>query len=176
MVNKLKSWGFPRWGEYGVNKDAVSVRLCDFHACSEKADHPAPKAPNSNVKWWFCQQHAAEYNKNWNFFEGLSAQEAKNLEQEELEMGKGYTQANTYSWGGAEDGDGLTGLEREAFEILELEATASAGEIKARYRIMAKRYHPDHNQDDELAEEMFQKVRAAYEALQIRVDKRSYKG
>lgn len=175
MIGRKKSWGFPRWGEYGQDRDAIPVRLCDFHGCNDKADHPAPKAPRSDDKWWFCQNHAGEYNRSWNFFEGMSAQDAKTMEEDERREGKAYTQANTYGWGGTEDADGLTALERDAFEILNLDVDAGAGEIKAQYRFMAKKYHPDINQDDKDAEVMFQRVRAAYEALTIRLEARSFK-
>ena len=171
-----KSWGFPRWGEYGQNRDTVQVRLCDYHACEEKADHPAPKAPSSDDKWWFCQTHAAEYNKNWNFFEGMTTEEAKHYAQDEKRTGAGYAQANTYDWQGPSGEDGLSVVEREALELLDLDNDASSGEIKARYRVLAKQYHPDHNQGDSDAEIMFQKVRAAYEALKNRVEKQSFHG
>lgn len=175
MAGRKKSWGFPRWGEYGQDRDTVTVRLCDFHGCTDKADHPAPKSAHSDAKWWFCQSHAGEYNRSWNFFEGLSASEAKSMEEEERRTGKAYTKADTYGWGGAEGADGLTAMEREAFEVLGLDADAGAGEIKAQYRHMAKKYHPDHNKDDKDAEVMFQRVRAAYEALTIRLESRSFK-
>ena len=53
-----------------------SVRLCDRDGCDEPGDRPAPKAPNSRERWYFCEAHAAEYNKNWNYFAGLTAEEA----------------------------------------------------------------------------------------------------
>jgi len=58
-----------------------------------------------------------------------------------------------------------------AYKILEIERTATDAEIKAAYRTMAKKYHPDKLQHmDEVyqkgAEEKFRKVREAYEQLQ----------
>ena len=44
--------------------------------CDQPGDRPAPKSPNSPERWYFCEAHAAEYNRNWNYFEGLSAEEA----------------------------------------------------------------------------------------------------
>ena len=46
-------------------------------------DRPAPKAPNSPDRWYFCETHAAEYNKNWNYFAGLSPEEAAERAAEE---------------------------------------------------------------------------------------------
>ncbi len=58
-----------------------------------------------------------------------------------------------------------------AYKILEIEKTATPAEIKAAYRTMAKKYHPDKLQHmDEAyrkgAEEKFRKVQEAYEQLQ----------
>lgn len=58
-----------------------------------------------------------------------------------------------------------------AYTILEIERTATDSEIKAAYRRMAKKYHPDKLQHmDEAyqkgAEEKFRKVKEAYEQLQ----------
>ena len=69
-------WGFPRWRSYGSTRQAEAVRLCDRHGCDLPGDRPAPKSPNSPDRWYFCEAHAAEYNRNWNYFEGLTAEEA----------------------------------------------------------------------------------------------------
>jgi DnaJ like chaperone protein len=58
-----------------------------------------------------------------------------------------------------------------AYKILEIERTATTSEIKAAYRRMAKKYHPDKLQHmDEAyrkgAEDKFRKVQEAYEQLQ----------
>lgn len=54
---------------------------------------------------------------------------------------------------------------RDFYVILEVERTASQAELKAAYRRLARRYHPDQNQDDPAAEEHFKRVAAAYEVL-----------
>lgn len=58
-----------------------------------------------------------------------------------------------------------------AYKILEIETNATVSDIKAAYRTMAKKYHPDKLQHmDEAyrkgAQEKFQKVQEAYEQLQ----------
>jgi DnaJ like chaperone protein len=58
-----------------------------------------------------------------------------------------------------------------AYKILEIERTATTSDIKAAYRRMAKKYHPDKLQHmDEAyrkgAEDKFRKVQEAYEQLQ----------
>src|SRR4029079_11498077 len=75
-ASRSNDWGFPRWRAYGAARDAEPVRMCDRHGCDAPGDRPAPKSPNSPDRWYFCERHAAEYNRNWNYFEGLSAEDA----------------------------------------------------------------------------------------------------
>lgn len=54
---------------------------------------------------------------------------------------------------------------RDYYEILEIERTATAEEIKKSYRRLAVKYHPDKNPGDKHAEEKFKELGEAYEAL-----------
>jgi molecular chaperone DnaJ len=54
---------------------------------------------------------------------------------------------------------------RDYYEILGLERTASAEEVKKAYRQLAVKYHPDKNPGDKTAEEKFKELGEAYEAL-----------
>jgi len=51
---------------------------CEWPDCSKASNARAPKSREMlNEYYNFCQPHAAEYNKNWNFFAGMSEGEAK---------------------------------------------------------------------------------------------------
>jgi molecular chaperone DnaJ len=54
---------------------------------------------------------------------------------------------------------------RDYYEVLGLERTASAEEVKKAYRQMAVKYHPDKNPGDKTAEEKFKELGEAYEVL-----------
>jgi len=61
------------------SKEARSdERVCEYPACRKKAEARAPKSPERlDEHYWFCVEHAAEYNRAWNFFEGKSEQTAE---------------------------------------------------------------------------------------------------
>jgi tetratricopeptide (TPR) repeat protein len=53
----------------------------------------------------------------------------------------------------------------QCYRLLELKATANLEEVKASYRRLARRWHPDINPDSQQAHDMFIKVTQAYKVL-----------
>lgn len=54
---------------------------------------------------------------------------------------------------------------RDYYEILSVDKSASAAEIKKSYRRLAMKFHPDRNSDDDKAEQKFKEAKEAYEVL-----------
>ena len=169
---RSNDWGFPRWRGYGSERGATRVRLCDREGCTEPGDRPAPKSPNSPERWYFCEVHAAEYNRSWNYFEGLSAEEAAAREAEERRTASGYADARHYAWGGPGDGT-RSRDEMRALEVLDLETDASFTDIKAAWRRLAKAHHPDVKPNDAEAAKRFQAIQTAYEVLRAAEERRA---
>ncbi len=63
---------------------------------------------------------------------------------------------------------------RDYYEVLGVDKSASAEEIKKAYRKMAKQYHPDLHPDDKEAEAKFKEVNEAYEVLSDAEKKQRY--
>jgi len=54
---------------------------------------------------------------------------------------------------------------RDYYEVLGLQRSATAEEIKKAYRRLAKQHHPDFNKDDKEAEKRFKEIKEAYDVL-----------
>ncbi|GAA0273130.1 J domain-containing protein [Alteraurantiacibacter aestuarii] len=169
------NWGFPRWGGYAGSREAVNVRICDRHNCNERGDCPAPKSPNSPDRWYFCQKHAAEYNKGWDYFEGLDKEEADKRARAEQQESAGYAEAQHYGWGGSGDGT-RSKDEMRALEVLELDSDVEFEAVKKAWRAKAKEVHPDVRPGDEEAAKAFQAFQLAYEVLRAAEERREWKG
>jgi hypothetical protein len=168
-------WGFPRWRGYGSSREAVKVRLCDRHGCDEPGNCPAPKAPNSPERWYFCQRHAAEYNSRWDYFEGLEKAEAEARERSESSEAAGYTSAAHYGWAAAGDGT-RSADEMRALGMLGLDSDADFEAVKKAWRAKAKELHPDVKPGDAEAAKAFQAFQLAYEVLRQAEERREWRG
>jgi hypothetical protein len=174
-AGRTNDWGFPRWRGYGSSREAAQVRLCDRHGCSDIGNCPAPKSPNSPERWYFCQRHAAEYNAGWDYFAGLSAEEAAAREAKETQESEGYHESAHYGWGGSGDGS-RSRDEMRALELLGLESDADFDAIKKAWRAKAKEVHPDVRPGDAEAAKAFQALQLAYEVLRAAEERREWKG
>jgi hypothetical protein len=151
------------------------VRLCDRHGCTDPGTCPAPKAPNSPDRWYFCQRHAAEYNSGWDYFAGLEKEEAEGRARSEEQTNAGYAQSAHYGWAGSGDGS-RSADEMRALEVLGLEADADFEDIRKAWRSKAKEVHPDVKPGDAAAAKAFQACQLAYEILRQAEDRRTWRG
>lgn len=175
-----------------VPQDAHKV--CDMPGCSAHGDFRAPKDRSLSTHYWFCQDHVRDYNKAWNFFEGMAASEV-----EEHMINSLYGDRPTWQYGvngdaqdelyrrawqtyhGDEeppprnskrdkDGKGAAPAltpEYEALAIMGLEPPVTLVAIKARYKILAKQHHPDLNRGCAKSEELLKQINMAYTILKL---------
>jgi hypothetical protein len=176
-----------------TGKPAAKTRRCAVPGCLEDGICNTPISPHNLLRRvWLCPDHAREHNENWDFFSGMSDQEIAQFQEEALvghrptwPLGKrGTAKVNGFADGAyiIEDGYAvfagetkkpeprrptrvLTPLQRQAFDILDLESSASLNEIKARYKELVKRFHPDAHGGDRGTEERLKQVIKAYGVL-----------
>ena len=177
----------------------ASARRCDAPGCARRADCRAPKSPdNMSDFYWFCTEHARDYNRCWNFFDGMSEAEAAAFREAAIyghrptwkmsvnSPGAGAAASHASFRGRAafEDAFGvfgrvaptpetgpwrrdrkLTRLQEKALASLDLAADADGPAIRARYKLLVKRFHPDANGGDRSTEARFRDVLRAYQIL-----------
>jgi len=163
-------------------------RVCEAPGCRERGDFRAPRARDRLTDYrWFCLEHVREYNRKWDYFAGLDADQ---IEQ--------HIRADTiwrrpvWPLGGRRNGgpqvhdplglsddaglgerprprlDGseqLTPAERSALGVLELSWPLTQADLKSRYKELVKLHHPDANGGDRDAEEKLKEINAAYSTL-----------
>ena len=174
-AGRSDSWGFPRWGSYEGGREAVAMRPCDRHGCTNAGTCPAPKSPNNPDRWYFCQAHAAEYNTRWDYFEGLDAEETAARESAETRDNSGYHEASYYGW--ASSGDGSRSRDEvRALELLGLTPDVDFEAVKKAWRAKAKLVHPDVKPGDGDAAKAFHALQLAYEVLRAAEERREWKG
>jgi hypothetical protein len=158
--------------------------------CCAAGEYRAPKSRNSlNEYWWFCLEHVRAYNAAWDFYKGMTPG------QIEAQL-RADTAWQRPTWplgrlGGGPDEEAL----REALDILGsgraqgrkppterapddlreplttlgLDWPTTLSQVKARYKQLAKRHHPDANGGDRAAEERLKVINLAYAVLRTRL-------
>ncbi len=175
---------------------ADDKRQCDWASCPSEGVCRAPKGPDKLQDFYFfCPSHAAEYNKNWNFFAEMSETEVAAFQKADTlghrptwKMGSGARLRDAAtrtksSWArGFADPFGLFGqggerakpdarerklgrLEKRALDTLGLPRDADEKTVRARYTELVKQYHPDMNGGDRTSEQRLQGVIEAYQML-----------
>jgi DnaJ-domain-containing protein 1 len=173
-------------------KKEAAARRCAMAGCKAPGEFRVPKHPtNLDDRHWLCQNHVRDHNAKWNFFAGMSDADIENFR---LQAALGHRptwplgrraagHVQDAPTGGAfhiEDGfaildekDGpapprpsrLTKAQRDALNALNLEEGASLQQIRAKYKELVKRFHPDANGGDRGSEERLRQVIKAYSHL-----------
>jgi hypothetical protein len=145
-------------------------RCCDWTGCQEEGVHRAPRSADALEDYlWFCLEHIRKYNAEWDYFKGRSADELDAFREASMTghrptwpMGQGFSGPdwnvndpidilkahpgvkNPFeSAARAKNRATLTPRQRRALEKLGLDESASVAEIKKRYKLLVKKYHPD---------------------------------
>ena len=73
----MKQFAFAALDAEAAGGDSMADnRQCDWADCACEGAHPAPRSRESlRDRYWFCKEHAREYNRAWNYYAGMSAEE-----------------------------------------------------------------------------------------------------
>jgi curved DNA-binding protein CbpA len=148
-----------------------------------------------NEYWRFCLDHVREYNHSYNYFAGMSEDAVTKYQKDSItghrptwKMGTGHRAADFGPYGARDpfnvfrelgggpnwrprsegtepQGRTVHNAARKALHELGLEAGADRAEIKARFKTLVKRHHPDANGGDRASEDKLREIIQAYNYL-----------
>ncbi|MBN8900026.1 MAG: J domain-containing protein [Rhodospirillales bacterium] len=172
---------------------AAPGRACDMPNCGGMGEYRAPKSRQSlNDYWWFCLEHVRAYNGAWDFYKGMTPGEIEaqlradtSWQRPTWPLGR----LGTGAWDEAVLRDPLRILAdakqdkarrargedrmpaelKEPLAALGLSWPTTLDVVKARYKELAKRHHPDANGGSRDAEERLKTINLAYAALKSRL-------
>lgn len=167
-------------------------RRCDHPGCDGGGAYRAPKDRHTlRDYYWFCLDHVREYNRAWDFCAGMSVDEIEAMIRADI---VGNRPTWPLGWaGGPRDESTIKindpfgvfeeDLQAEAarkasarppgpkseadlaMETLGLMAPVTWTTLRARYKVLVKKFHPDANGGDTAAEEKLKSINQAYTVL-----------
>lgn len=172
-------------------KENKVFRKCDHPDCDKEGEYRAPKNRNLDDYYWFCLKHVSEYNKSWNYYEGMSIEEieAENKRDETwqgktwkfgvsldkiakegrledpFEIYAKYMKGTNYKTTNKKVISPITKKEQEALTVFNLSYPFTKDELRKKYKTLVKKHHPDLNGGSKEAEEKFKVISACYTIL-----------
>lgn len=169
-------------------------RDCDAPGCAEPGEFRAPGSRASSFdgpgEWrWMCLEHVREFNAGYDWFEGMSAEEifaAQSPIAGWRTESPAFRAAGVPRWADFDDPLDAIGArasdirrnaagrqatacftprEREALGVMGLGPQSDRHELRKRYSLLVRRYHPDRNGGDRSHEALLQRVVEAYQLL-----------
>ncbi|HWP27427.1 MAG TPA: J domain-containing protein [Xanthobacteraceae bacterium] len=145
--------------------------------------------------WRFCLEHVRQYNNSYNYFAGMSDEAIMRYQKEavtghrptwRMGVGRFRLASGLHGYDNAQDAFGIfreygtwrpkfertdtpqrpvRNAERKALGVLGLEVNVTAADIKARFKELVKRHHPDVNGGDRAGEDRLREIIQAYNYL-----------
>ncbi len=162
---------------------------CEHPGCAAEANHRAPKARSQlDDYYWFCLDHIREYNRNWNYYAGMTDTQVESEIRNDT-----VWRRPTWPFGGTGEDFGPGTRFRDDLGVFEAAASMGANksrdqdskrpqydshiqralrimnfdgpvtltELKSRYKELVKRLHPDANGGDKAAEDKLKDINQA---------------
>ena len=163
--------------------------ICERAGCNEVGKYKAPaERDNSKNFKWLCEQHIKLFNKNWNYFDGMSQNEIENFiksDQTWHRPTKKFSSADNFFnvlWNNALDdkfrifkenreihskGKKLCEKDKDAFIIMGLEFNADWDTVQKKFKTLVKKFHPDKHSGNKQYEDKLKKITLAYSHLKM---------
>ena len=171
--------------------EAVSTTPCSHPGCAAPGVFRAPKGRDHEGEFFtFCKEHIKQYNATYDYFRGMNDEALAKFRQDDIvghrptwklgerAAGRGpqhvdesvFAEARTMRRRGSArsapaSSPRYNAPALRALQCLDLDGTATVAAIKARYKDLVKRHHPDANGGDRSSEEKLREIIQAYNHL-----------
>lgn len=160
-------------------QEAPYTDHCAMPGCAGAGVYKAPRSRKDVHDYqWLCLEHIRAFNKEWNFFTGMTDEEIMHFQHDAVTGHRPTWTREGYSTAQVEEalrrfmhGQPLPrrprvhARERSALATLELDAPCDLPALKKHYRALVKRTHPDLHKGDRAYEEKFKAINVAYRYL-----------
>jgi DnaJ domain len=171
-------------------------RPCEAPGCTAAGEYRAPKSRSRLREYqWFCLPHVREYNAAWDYYKGMNEAQIEahlrndtSWQRPTWPLGRlGGSSRFSDDWlrdplgmlndtplhqrrgQRPEEKKGPPPELRAALDVLGLDWPVDQLALRARYKELAKRFHPDANGGDRESEERLKDVNRAYSLLRQRL-------
>ena len=163
--------------------------ICEWKNCNEFGKFKAPleKDDSKNYKL-LCKEHIKMFNKNWNYFDGMSQEEIETFLKSDLTWHKPTQKFGSSDnffnilWNNAlsdkfkifhekkylnTNSRRFSAKARDAFGIMGLESNTDWATIQKKFKTLVKKFHPDKNLGNKQYEDKLKKITLAYSHLKM---------
>jgi DnaJ-domain-containing protein 1 len=170
--------------------DKAAVKIpCSHPGCQAEGAYRAPKGREREGEYFcFCKDHVREYNASYDYFRGMDDESMAKFRQADAighrptwklgaRAAASHVDESVFAEARAARRRGVRGkgqpeapprynaLALKALMTLELDGEATQAKIKARYKDLVKRHHPDANGGDRSSEDKLREIIQAYNYL-----------
>ena len=162
--------------------------ICDWNDCKELGEYKAPVERDNSKKFrMLCLKHVKEFNKNWNYFSGMSDNQIMNFLKSDMTWHKptqSFSSSDNFFkvlWNNTlkDEFDNkkiksdfnymrqfkFDNKDIKAFEILGLSVGMKWMKIHEKFKTLVKKFHPDMNLGNKKYEEKLKLITLAYTQL-----------
>ena len=162
--------------------------ICDWNNCSNEGAYKAPVEKDNSRKYrMLCLEHVREFNKNWNYFEGMNDNQICEFIKSDMTWHK-QTQSFSSSdnffkilWNNALNDESykmklknknynmrqfnFDNNDIKAFGILGLSIGINWTKVQEKFKKLVKKFHPDMNSGSKKFEDKLKIITLAYTQL-----------